>query len=95
MTINKVNIDNQQVYNYTEAVMNQRVAKSTRGGYEKSNITFILWMFYHHNKYPSLLQPMLYNMMKAKNLEDISQMITWGKWSKSKHRIRAVFRKAL
>ena len=43
--INEVYLDNQQIDNDTEAVMKQRVAKSTRGGYKRSNITFILWLF--------------------------------------------------
>ena len=70
-TINEVDLDNQEIDNETEAVMKHRVAKSTRESYKRSNITFIPWLFDHHNKYPSLLQPTLYNMTKTKNLEDI------------------------
>ena len=68
MKTNKVDIYNQQIDNETEAVMNHRVSKSTRGSHEGSNITFILWIFDHHNKYPSLLQPTLYDMTKTNNL---------------------------
>ena len=95
MTINEVDLDNQRIYIKTEAVMKRRVAKSTKGSYKRSNITFILWMFDHHNKYLSLLQPMLHDMMKTKNLEDISWMTTRGKWSKSMHGIRAICHEAL
>ena len=49
--------------------MKQRVAKSTRESYERSNTTFILWLLDHHNKYPILMKPTLYNMMNTKNLE--------------------------
>ena len=62
---NEVDLDNQQIYNETEAVMNQRVAKSTRENYERSIITFIPWLYYHHNKHPSIIQPTLYNMMRT------------------------------
>ena len=55
MTINVFDLDNQKINNDTEAVMKQRVAKLTRESYKRSNLTFILWMFGHHNKYPSLL----------------------------------------
>ena len=75
--------------------MNQRVVKSTRESYERSNITFILWMFDHHKKSLSLLQHRLYNLMKTKNLEDISQITTQGKWSKSRHGIWACCHEAL
>ena len=64
--INEVYLDNQQIDNDTEAVMKQRVAKSTRGGYKRSNITFILWLFDHHNQYPIVMQPTLYDMMKKR-----------------------------
>ena len=70
--------------------MKQRVEKPTRERYKISNITFILWMFDQHNKYPSLLQPTLYFIMQTKNLEDISQMVKGGKWYKSRYEIRAV-----
>ena len=78
MTINEVDIYNQQTDNETEAVMKQKVVKSTRGSYERSNITFILWIFDHHNKYPSLLKPTHYDMMKTNNLEYIPRMTTRG-----------------
>ena len=90
MTINGVDLDNQQIDIETKAIMNQRVAKSTRGVYKISNIAFILCLFYYHNKYPILLQPTLYDMKMTKNLEDISRMKTPGKRSKSRHVISDV-----
>ena len=78
-----------------EAVMKKRVAKSTRENYKISNITFILWLFDHHYKYPIIMQPTLYYMMKTNNLEDISRMTTQGKRYKSRNGIQAVYRKAL
>ena len=72
MTSNEVDLDNQQIENETEAVMKQRVAKSTRESYKISNITCILRLFDQHKKYLSLLQPTLYYMMQTENLEDIS-----------------------
>ena len=44
-TFNEVGLGNQQIDNETEAVMNQRVAKSTSKSYERSNITFIQYLF--------------------------------------------------
>ena len=58
-TINEVDLDNELIDNEMESIMKQRVAKPTRESYERINITFIIWMFYHHKKYPSLLQPIL------------------------------------
>ena len=89
-TINEVDLYNQQIDNETEAVMKQRVAKLTRESYERINITFILWLFYCHNKYHSLLQPKLYDMMKTNKLEDVYRMTIRGKRSKSRHGIRTV-----
>ena len=62
-TTNEVNIYNQQIDNDMEAVMKQRVEKSTRESYKLSNITFILWMFDQHKKHPILLQHIIYYMM--------------------------------
>ena len=86
-TINEVDLDNQLIYNETEAVMKQRVVKSIREIYKIININFIAWMFDQHKKYPSLLQPALYFMIHTNNLEDISWMTTRGKRSKSRHGI--------
>ena len=94
-TVNEVDLYNQLIYNYTESVMKQRVHKLTREIYKRSNITFILWLFYQHKKYPSLMQPTLYDMIKTKNLENIYWMPTRCKWSKSRHVIRSVCLKAL
>ena len=95
MTINEVDLDNQRIYIKTEAVMKRRVAKSTRERYKISNITFILWLFGQHNKYPSLLQTTLYYIMQTKNLEDIYWIKTRGKQSKLRHGIRSVYCEAL
>ena len=57
--INEVDMDKQQIENETGAAMKKRFAKSIRESYKRSSITFILWMFDHHIKYPSLMQPML------------------------------------
>ena len=78
-TINEFDLDNQQIDNETEAVMKQRVVKLTMERYKRSNITFILWLFDQHKKYPSLLQPTLYYMMKTKSLDYISRITTRGK----------------
>ena len=93
--INKVDIDKQRIENDTEAVMKQRVTKSTRESYKSRKITFIIWLFDQHNKYPILLQPTMYYMMQTKNLEDISRMTKQGKQSKSRHGIRSVYLEAI
>ena len=94
-TINEIDIDNQQIEIETGSVMNQRVAKPTRESYERGNITFIICRFDHHNKQPSLIQPMHYNIMKTNKFEHISQMKTQSKQSKLRHNIRAVWHEAL
>ena len=67
-TTNEVDIDNQKIDNDTKAVVKQRVVKPAREIYKIRNTTFILWMFDHHKKYPSHLQPTIYDMMKKKSL---------------------------
>ena len=52
-------------------------------------------MFDHHNKYPSLMQPTLYDMMKTKKLDNISCMKTQYKQFKPRHGIRYVCHEAL
>ena len=94
-TINEVDLYDQRIYNETEAIMKQRVAKSTRESYGRIEITFILWLFDHYKKYPSLLKHKLYNMMKKNISEDISQMTTQCKRSKSRYGIQAVLCEAL
>ena len=44
--INEIDFDNQQIENDMEAVMTQRVAKSTRESKKRSNTTLILWIFF-------------------------------------------------
>ena len=73
-TTNEADLENQQIDNDTEAIMKQPVAKSTREIYEMRNSTFILWLFDHNKKYPSPMQPTLYDMTKTNNLKDMSRM---------------------
>ena len=40
----------------TAAVMKERVATSTRDGYERRNINFMIWFFDNLKKYPNLLE---------------------------------------
>ena len=66
-SIDEVDLDNQGTDNDMEAVMKQKVAKSTREKYEISNTTFIPCCL-TTIKNPSLLQPMLCDMKNTKNL---------------------------
>ena len=52
------------------AVMKQRVSKSTRDGYKRRNILFMIWLFDIHRKYPNILEPNIYDDFKTHDVMD-------------------------
>ena len=52
----------------TAAFMKQHVVKSRRECYKRRNISFIIWLFDKHRKYPNLLEPNIYNDLKSNML---------------------------
>ena len=54
----------------TAAVMKERVAKSTRHGYDGRNVSFMLWLFDSGEKYHELLQPGVLEKMRAGHAKD-------------------------
>ena len=54
----------------TAAVMKERVATSTRDGYERRNINFMIWFFDNLEKYPNLLEPTIASQMEAARAKD-------------------------
>ena len=79
----------------TDAVMKQRVAKSTRDNYERSNIAFLLWLFENNEKYPDLLEQNLYERMSEGRVIDQDRRTRKGLPCKKRERIRAVCRQSL
>ena len=51
------------------SVMKERVATSTRDGYERRNINFMMWFFDNLKKYPNILEPTISNQMEAKDIQ--------------------------
>ena len=60
----------QIIDNETDAVMKERVATSTRCGYDTRNITFMIWLFDGGLKYAHILEPNIINNMNEANSLD-------------------------
>ena len=57
----------------TAAVMKERVASSTREGYDGRNVSFMIWLFDSNEQYHNLLEPgILRKMVEAENKDSIS-----------------------
>ena len=88
----------EQIYDIdcdTAAVMKERVATSTRDGYERSNINFIIWFFDNLEEYPNLLEPTIVIQMEAARAKNIQRRTKNGQPSESRESICATFRKVL
>ena len=79
----------------TAAVMKERVATSTRGGYDSRNITFMIWLFDGGVKYAHMLQPNIIDRMNEAHSLDKAVMTKKGRRSKKREHLRAVCRAAL
>ena len=71
----------------TAAVMKQHVVKSMCECYKRRNISFIIWLFDNHRKYPNLLEPNIYNDLKTQDVMDKAHTTRNGKQSKSRENI--------
>ena len=79
----------------TAAVMKERVATSTRDGYERRNINFMIWFFDNLEKYPNLLEPTISRQMEAACAKDSHRRTKNGRPSKSMESICAMCSKVL
>ncbi len=79
----------------TAAVMKERVASSTRDGYDGRNVSFMIWLFDSNEQYHNLLEPgILRKMVEAENKDSI--MLTKNQTrSKRRFYLRSVCRLAL
>ena len=63
---------------FTADVINEHVKKSTRYGYERRNVTFIVWLFDNHIKYPNLLEQSFYGALLCSDPVEKSQWKNQG-----------------
>ena len=61
----------------TAAVMKERVAQSTRKGYNSRSVTFMIWLF--DNDHRNLIQPAIFKQMERVDKDDKSRKIWKGK----------------
>jgi len=79
----------------TAAVMKERVAESTRGGYDSRNVTFMVWLFDSGERYQHLLGPSVLADMKVAHQKDQGRKTKKGKPSKKRDYLRASCTRAL
>jgi hypothetical protein len=79
----------------TAAVMNERVASSTRQGYDGRNVSLMIWLFNSNGQYHNLLETHIFSKMVEAQHKD-SNMLTKNRTrSKKRFYLRAVCRFAL
>lgn len=79
----------------TAAVMKERVAESTRGGYDSRNVTFMVWLFDSGERYQHLLEPRVLADMKVAHQKDQGRKTKKGNPSKKRDYLRASCTRAL
>ena len=47
----------------TGAIMKKCVTKYTQDGYERCNITFMVWLFDNHMRYTNVLEQIFFNVL--------------------------------
>jgi hypothetical protein len=80
----------------TEAVMKERVASSTRKGYDGRNISLMIWLFDSNGQqYHYLLEPHIFGKMVEAQHKDSNMLTKNRTHSKKRFYLRAVCRLAL
>ena len=79
----------------TDEVMKERVATSTRSGYDRSNISFITWIFDCGVEYEHLLKGFVLAEMQNAHSRDKARLTKKGKPSKARDYLREVCRDSL
>ena len=72
----------------TKAVMKERVAASTRSGYESRNVTFMCWLFDNGDKYNHLIEPNFLSKMESAHTMDKARRTKRGQPCKLRDNIR-------
>ena len=79
----------------TDAVMRQRVADSTRGGYNSRNVSFMIWLFDSGENYHHLLEPCILSKMEESHARDKARRTKKGKPCKLRDYLREACLQAL
>ena len=79
----------------TAAVMKERVASSTRQGYEGRNVSLMIWLFDSKGQYHYLLEPRILSKMVEAENKDSNTLNKNRTHSKKRFFLRAVCRLAL
>ena len=77
------------------AVMKQHVVKSMCECYKQHNISFIIWLFDNHRKFPNPLEPNIYNDLKTQDVIDKAHKTRKVKKSKARENIQKFSHNAL
>ena len=81
----------QEIDNETAAIMKQRLGDNTRTGYERYNVSFMIWMFDNkQKKYHHLLQPTLIHSMELADSRDKTTLTKTGQPSKLRTHLRTI-----
>jgi hypothetical protein len=79
----------------TTDVLKERVAPSSRLGYERRNITFMIWLFNNRGSFSHLLEPFILEQMKTAYSQDKARRTKSGRPSKSRECLRDTCRRVL
>ena len=79
----------------TDAVMRQRVADSTRGGYNSRNVSFMIWLFDSGENYHHLLEPCILSKMEESHACVLARRTKKGKPCKLRDYLREACLQAL
>ena len=86
-----VDLLEQEIDNETAAIMKQRLGDNTRTGYERYNVSFMIWMFDNEQKkYHHLLQPTLIRSMELADSTDKTTLTKTGQPSKLRTHLRTI-----
>ena len=86
-----VDLLEQEIDNETAAIMKQRLGDNTRTGYERYNVSFMIWMFDNEQKkYHHLIQPTLIRSMELADSTDKTTLTKTGQPSKLRTHLRSI-----
>jgi hypothetical protein len=85
-----------EIDNETAAIMKQRLGDKTRTGYERYNVSFMIWIFdSDQKKYHHLLLPTIIPIMQQAHMADKNTLTKAGQPSKQRTHLRTVCYDAL
>ena len=87
-------MDDEAINADIQHVLRSRIAKKTRENYTSYSIRLLLFLFDHHERFPDMIRPSLFEALRAAQAEDINTRTSGGKPSKRRLRVREVARTA-